>query len=624
MPDTKGINQKKLATKQRAVELLQQNRSSEAVQTIAGFCKQNPGDAEALLICAIARSKTGDLANAEQDCRQAIIIAPGNAGGHLILGEILQAQGKLQHAATAYLEALNKNPQFPQALNNLGSLQRITGHLDEAEQYFKRALSLSVNNPVILTNLGLLEKDRNNLPGAIDLQKQALLHKPDYSDAHFNLANALQLQGNSNDAETHYRKALEHNPNSFLALHGLGQLLASRGETHLALSLLEQASAIQPGFPDIPASIAEIYEKQGNHEKALQVIAPYITSGASPGISLSFAKIAPHLNREDDAISLLTGQLTNPVLPISIKKDIHFALGDLFDSKALYQQAFEYYQLGNKNTAKTTSDPGGINQIHLIKETFQKDNSKNITRSSNASDKPIFIVGMPRSGTTLIEQIIACHPSIAGAGELPYLGDILNSFPARFGQSTHYPTSIDKLSKSDLDTLALNYLEKLSALAPDATRISDKMPHNFLHIGIIDRLFPKARIIHCMRNPMDTCVSIYFHNFSTNHPYASDLKALGTYYNAYKDLMEHWLKVIDMPILNVSYEGLVAEQETISRQIIEFCGVDWNDNCLRFYESERIANTPSYNQVREPLYSKSVDRWKHYSKELQPLKQALK
>ena len=607
------------------MELLQQNRISEAVHSIAGFCKHNPRDAEALLICAVARSKTGDLANAEQDCRQAITIAPGNAGGYLILGEILQAQGKLQHAATAYLEALNKNPLFPEALNNLGSLQRITGHLDEAERYFKRALTLSVNNPVILTNLGLLEKDRNNLSGAIDLQKQALLHKPDYSDAHFNLANALQLQGNSNDAETHYRKALEHNPNSFLALHGLGQLLASRGETQLALSLLEQASAIQPGFPEIPASIAEIYEKQGNHEKALQVIAPYLTtSGASPGISLSFAKIAPHLNREDDAISLLTGQLTNPALPINIRKDIHFALGDLFDSKALYQKAFEYYQLGNEGAAKTTSDPGGINQIHLIKETFQKDYPKNITRSSNVSDKPIFIVGMPRSGTTLIEQIIACHPSIAGAGELPYLGDILNSFPARFGQSTHYPTSIEKLSKSDLDTLAINYLEKLSAHAPDAARITDKMPHNFLHIGIIDRLFPKARIIHCTRNPMDTCVSIYFHNFTTNHPYASDLKALGTYYNAYKDLMEHWLKVIDMPILNVPYEDLVAEQETVSKQIIEFCGVDWNDNCLRFYESKRIANTPSYNQVREPLYSKSIDRWKHYSKELQALKQTIK
>ena len=610
--------------KKRAINMLQNNRSAEALQIISDICKRSPQDAEALLIQAVARSQTGDLERAEQHCRQVTHIAPGNPAGFVTLGDILQARSKLRDAMTAYKQALHIQPDIPHALNNLGALLRMTGKPDEAEQHFRHALALSPNNPLVLTNLGLVEKDRNNLTGAAELHKQALLCKPDYADGHLNLANTLQLQGLIKEAKAHYRKAIEYNPHAVLAFHGLGQLMASQGETEEALSLLERARALQPGFADISASIAEIHEKQGNSEKALEVITPYIASQeTTPGVSLCFAKLAPDLNRQADAIKLLLQQLEKPALPSSIKKSIFFALGDLFDSTGEYNQAFEYYQQGNDGIPAPDNDIIKANQIRLLINTFPDETDSHVTRSSNMSDKPVFIVGMPRSGTTLIEQILSSHPAITGAGEVPYLGDILNSFPERFGRSKTYPDCVAELSSSDLDSLASDYLDKLLKHAPDAARITDKMPHNFLHIGIIDRLFPNSRIIHCIRDPIDTCLSIYFHNFSTNHPYTRDLRKLGDYYRAYRELMEHWPKVTQIPVLNIYYEQLVAEQETTSRKIIEFCGVDWNEKCLRFHESGRVVNTPSYSQVRRPLYSKSVNRWRHYEEHLLPLKQAL-
>ena len=187
-----------------------------------------------------------------------------------------------------------------------------------------------------------------------------------------------------------------------------------------------------------------------------------------------------------------------------------------------------------------------------------------------------------------------------------------------------YPACVDELGVSALDELAQEYLDRLSAHAPEgAARITDKMPHNFLHLGLIDSLFPNARMIHCVRNPLDTCLSVYFHNFSGNHPYTNDLRSLGEYYKAYTGLMAHWKNTLKIPLLDVAYEDLIENQESVSRNIIGFCGVDWDERCLRFNESERIVNTPSYDQVRQPIYTKSIGRWKNYEAFLRPLKSAL-
>jgi tetratricopeptide (TPR) repeat protein len=610
--------------KQQGMELLHQQRFPEVLAIAEKACEQDPNDPEAWLMRAVACSQSGQLNEAVQFCRRALDLVPSHTGAYLTLAGILQMQGKLDEAIIAYQDLLIQKPEIVEAMNNLGSLLRTVGRLDEAQDQLSRALLLRPGGPIILNNLGLVEKDRGNLPGAVDFYRQSLNQNPGYAEAHYNLANILQLQGNIQDAEAHYRKAIECKTDFALAYHGLGQLLGSQGRMDEALTALEHAQGLQPDFKDISASIAEIHEKQGDHDKAWQVLEPLLKEPAfSPGTALCFAKLAPRLERQHEAIDILKQQLLNPALPFTVTRDVHFAIGDLYDSTGEFEQAFEHYRQGNTDNAGEADFQANLGQIQLVREIFHKDSPSYSIRSSNTTEQPVFIVGLPRSGTTLVEQIVASHPQITGAGEVTYLGDILNSFPERFGPGKTYPSCMDELGEAKLDELAQEYLQKLSTHAPDATRITDKMPHNFLHLGFIDRLFPNARVIHCVRDPMDTCLSIYFHNFSTNHPYASSLENLGTYYKAYKDLMEHWKTSLRIPILEVGYEDLTSNLETVSRNLTDFCGVEWDENCLNFHQSGRIVTTPSYEQVRQPIYTKSVGRWKNYEKFLQPLKLAL-
>jgi len=625
MPDySKIYGEKPLTNKERAMDLLQQQNFAQALPFAASACEEDAGDVEAWLIHSVACSQTGRLAEAEQHCRQALSIAPEHTGAQFALAGILQGQGKLDETASLYQALLAQHPDAIEILNNLGSVLRSLGRLGEAQEHLNRAHTLRPNGPIILNNLGLVEKDRGNLAGAVEFYQQALSNKPDYGEACYNLANIQQLQGLVSEAESNYRKAIEYQSDLVMAYHALGQLLGSRGEMDEALTILERARETQPDFTDIAAAIAEIHEKKGDYRKASEILEPLLgNETVSPGTALCFARLAPRQNRQQEAIERLEQQLTNPALPPMVKKELHFALGDLQDSLGEFERAFGHYQQGN--TAETGPDAidNSLAQIQVIGQVFNTQSPSHDVRSDNTSEQPVFIVGMPRSGTTLVEQILASHPQITGAGELPYLGDLLNSFPGRFGPTKSYPTCIDELSAPELGTLARVYLEGLSSHGLHSARITDKMPHNFLHLGFIDRILPHARVIHCVRDPLDTCLSIYFHNFSTNHPYADSLEQLGVYYKAYRGLMEHWKKVLRIPVLDVAYEDLVADQETVSRKMIDFCGLDWDAQCLRFHESERVVTTPSYSQVRQPLYTRSVNRWKNYENFLLPLKTAL-
>jgi hypothetical protein len=225
---------------------------------------------------------------------------------------------------------------------------------------------------------------------------------------------------------------------------------------------------------------------------------------------------------------------------------------------------------------------------------------------------PVFIVGMPRSGTSLVEQILASHPNVHGAGELDDIARIVH----RLGGPVPSPSDLAQMTATTLRQAANDYLEKLSRLAPGAARVIDKMPHNFLALGYIDLLFPGCRIIHCVRDPRDTCLSIWFQQMTGNHPYTSDLAALADYYRQYQALMTHWKSVIRVPMLEVRYEDLVANIEQGARALVKFCDLDWNDQCLRFHENSRIVSTPTYDEVRRPIHDRSVGRWRHYERHL--------
>ena len=242
---------------------------------------------------------------------------------------------------------------------------------------------------------------------------------------------------------------------------------------------------------------------------------------------------------------------------------------------------------------------------------------------SHPSARPIFILGMPRSGTTLVEQILASHPDVYGAGELDDIGLLGRELLKIDKHGKIVPDCLADVTVEQCHQLAGRYLARLDEIAPGKVHVTDKMPQNFLWVGVITLLFPNAKIIHCRRDPLDTCFSCYANDFATGHAYAYDLATLGKYYNEYWRLMHHWQTVLGIPMLDVSYETLVADQETMTQALLDYCNLDWDDRCLQFYANPRAVATLSYNQVRKPIYSHSVGKWRNYQSNLAPLLESL-
>ena len=302
---------------------------------------------------------------------------------------------------------------------------------------------------------------------------------------------------------------------------------------------------------------------------------------------------------------------------------LHFGLGRLLDAADRYEEAFAHYRQGNTLKHEVFSPADHARYVDDIIATYNSDFMAKAPRANNDSTRPLFIIGMPRSGTTLVEQILVSHPQVAGGGELTFMNDIVRELPSLLGVSAPYLQSLAALTAEVCDRASRYYLDRIATISSDARYVTDKMPGNFMYLGLIALLFPRARIIHCGRDPLDTCLSCYFQYFPAGHPYAYDLDHLGGYYRQYQRLMQHWRTVIRLPMLEVQYQDLVADQERVSREIIAFCDLPWDERCLRFHETGRVVHTLSYDQVRQPLNQRSVGRWRHYDRFLAPLKKHL-
>ncbi|MEE8429157.1 MAG: sulfotransferase, partial [Gammaproteobacteria bacterium] len=328
---------------------------------------------------------------------------------------------------------------------------------------------------------------------------------------------------------------------------------------------------------------------------------------------------------QQEAIALMESLLKqNPVLATTSRCNLHFNLGKQYDDIGEYDKAFAHFQQGNSSKSVDFDTARYKSEMDALISTYTSDFLTRMPRATVRSDRPVFVVGMPRSGTSLVEQILSSHPSVFGAGELPDIVQLPLSLHVILGTEQRYPRCLPLLPQDKMDMLAQHYLDRLKSLSADATRVIDKMPGNFTHLGFIELLFPDARVIHIMRNPLDNCLSCYFQDFSRSHPYSYDLRVLGTFYNGYRRLMQHWRQVLTIPMMEVQYEELVANQEPISRELVKFCGLDWDERCLEFHKNKRYVGTASYEQVRRPMYQKSAGRWHNYESYLDPLMEVLK
>jgi hypothetical protein len=316
----------------------------------------------------------------------------------------------------------------------------------------------------------------------------------------------------------------------------------------------------------------------------------------------------------------LLGDFQQPALQ---ERELNFALGALYHGAGEYEIAFQHYQLANQMKHSNFDPDGHSAWVDRIISIFTRELLARTGVAANCDARPIFIVGMPRSGTSLVEQILACHPSVFGAGELPDIFEMIMGFPQPGLSDEPYPECLETLSPSALDGLAERYLGRLDEIAGDALRVTDKLPDNFLFLGMINVLFPGARVVHCLRNAWDTCLSCYFQDFAGPVRYAYDLDHLGRYYRDYVRLMAHWTSVLNIPILTIRYEELINSQETLSRELVDFCGLDWHADCLRFHESDRHVQTASYDQVRQPIYRASLGKAQPYMAMLTALEKYL-
>ncbi len=508
---------------------------------------------------------------------------------HRRVGCIYEGRGKLDAAKAAYRRALNADPNCIEALNALGEVFSGEGVYNTAVDHLEKARALDPDNPETLAILAPLLALLGRHDEAFSAAETCLDLWPDRARSHCAMGLVLHWKRDSAGAVPHLEKALAIDSRLVRGYLALGVTLQSIGKSDEAVAQFRKCLLIEPG-----------------NAKALWLLSGILKLGV-----------------DDPESAQLEQALTRTRLSTTERITLNFAAGKMYDDTDDADKSFEHYKIANDLVDVEFDPEDCAAQVTALIEIFDAGFFEKTEGYGVSSELPIFIVGMPRSGTTLIEQILASHPDVFDAGELKKIHGSSERLPALLGKEEVYPDCLPNVDKDTVRSLAAEYLEALRGLSPDALRIIDKNPLNFMHLGFIAFLFPRTRVIHCMREPLDVCVSNFVTFFTGSVPNAFDLTNLGLYYRQYERLMDHWRRVLPVPMLEVRYEDLIADQAGVSRQLIDYCGLAWDDRCLAFHKTKRVVLTASYQQVRHPIYSNSIGRWRRYEKHLGPLRDAL-
>jgi len=526
-------------------------------------------------------------------------------------------QGDLEQAEKLYKHILQHNPEHPHALNMLGVLASQTHRNDLAESLLRKAISIKSDTPLYYNNLALVLEQLGKTNEASECFIKALELNQDYCDAYYNYANLLLKTGQNERAVECYRKALILNPEYANAYNNLGLALHRLKKYDQAENVYKQVLQCQPDAADTYSHLGQIYQSLGRFDDAISMYEEAIR--ISPDCAAAYASLALSrkcISSEDNLIVNINSMLEQERCNTEDTIKLLFALGKLHDDCGQYDLAFSSFKKANSLKSKfiNFNSLGFQQAIDGIIKVFSKEFIRTRQQYGNPSTRPVFVVGMPRSGTSLVEQIIASHPDAAGVGELDYFNKQMGMLKNQHLQSIAYWAEADQQLFSEK---AVRYLELLAGyVSDDIQKVVDKMPYNFLHLGLINILFPQARIINCRRDHMDTCLSIYCNDFEGMHEYKYMLSDIGFYYCQYLRLMDYWKETLTVPSMDVIYENIVANNEQASRDIISFIELPWDNKCLEFYKTGRAVDTRSNVQIRQPIYNSSVRRWKHYEKHL--------
>jgi tetratricopeptide (TPR) repeat protein len=569
----------------------------------------------------IRQHRAGNWRAAEHLYRDALSIDPRHADSLHLLGVIATEAGRYEEALEWIGRALDVVPGYAAAHHNLGNALLASGAAEAAVAAYNTGLQLQPHRAAGHYNLANALARLERWDEALENYRIALALRPGYAPAYNNMGIALERVGRLEEASGAYTAALQHDPDHAEACNNLANVLKGLGRTGEALALYEKAADVQQDMRAATAlankallllETGDVAESRRVTGQALDADSSCVPAWHIRAQLTEFAKGDPDI----DSMEALLASASSGAMPLDERIRLEFALGKAWLDTGEADWAFSHFHEGNrlKRLTFTYDDEAMGRWMTNIADSFTPALFQEHEGRGHRTEKPVFIVGMPRSGTTLVEQILASHPDVHGAGELQCLPDLVAGL-------SNFPQAVRAGPQSlDLIRLGRGYEDRAAVTAPGKLRVVDKMPANFPFAGLIHLILPKARIIHCRRDPADTCLSCYTKTFRGAVPYAYDLLELGRYYRRYDVLMAHW-RVLLPPerFMEVHYEDVVENLEYEARRLVAFCGLTWNESCLAFHTTRRQIQTASAHQVIRPIYRTSVGRARHYAAHLGPL-----
>jgi len=563
--------------------LLQAGRPADALPFLEQATRLDPTLERAWFDLGKALARLGRGKDADAAFEKSFELSPERR--NMALAAEHQKEGRLEEAERLYRRVLRENPKNVDALRLLAAIAAGAGREDDAEALLRRAVGLAPDFLLALLDLGRVFKDQDRFAEALECFDRAIALEPSQPQAHYQRAATLARASFTPEAIASYRQSLALRPEHPGALLGLGHALKAVGD-----------------YPGAVAAYAACIR-------------------ASPASGESYWSLAnlKTFRFDDTTVAEMERRSGDPDVKDSSRVNFLFALGKAYEDRGEFDRAFERYRAGNAlQRAAVSYDPVQTEVMNdRLLATFTPEFLAARAGAGNPDPAPIFILGLPRSGSTLLEQILASHSQVEGTSELPYVGRVATSLNRNRADGINYPEAMRELGHSHIRALGDDYLAQARMhRRTDAPRFIDKMPNNFPNVGLIALMLPNAKIIDARRHPLDACLSCWRQLFARGQNFTYDLTEIGEYYLQYQRMMDHWADALPGRVLTVQYEEVVADFEPQVRRLLEFCGLPWEDGCLRFYESDRPVRTPSAEQVRQPIYDRSVGHWTNYEDHL--------
>ena len=566
--------------------LVSQGRAAEALPLLERATRLDPGLEEGWYALGKALAALGRGKEADQAFERCFELSPERR--LMALAAEHHKEGRFSEAEQLYRRVLRQRPRNVDALRLLAAIDVQAGRHDEAEGLLQRAVELAPDFKLALLDLGRLRKEQDRYGEALECFDRAIAIDPDDTQAHFLRASTLAPAAFTHESIDAFERCLELRSDHVGALIGLGHVLKAVGRYQEAVAAYDRCIELRPDLGEVHWSKANLKTYRFSDE----AVADMERRSAEPGLATQ------------SAVNFL------------------FALGKACEDRGDFERGWQYYHAGNRRQrAEVSYDPVQAEVLNdrLIK-VFDRALLDSAAGSGCTDPSPIFIVGLPRSGSTLLEQILASHPQVEGTSELPYLGRVAGWLNRNRSDGVNYPEAVRELPLTGLRTLGEDYLAYAQIhRRAGAPRFIDKMPNNFPNVGFLSLILPNAKVIDARRHPLDACLSCYRQLFAKGQAFTYDLTEIGEYYLQYQRMMDHWHEVLPGRVLTVQYEEVVTDFETQVRRLLAFCELPWDDACLRFYESDRPVRTPSSEQVRQPIYDRSIGHWRNYQQHLAEL-----